>query len=306
MLDMRWLNMNWGGAMKMVMGFYKIIQRQLNGIAKLRKIVRIMYIHVNSLDCIKKGLESKKNYNEAIKWYCKALEYAEIGELVFNLAEIYENVGRYHEAVKLYRKLAEQGNSEAQVHLADCYYNGKGLEQDRREALNLYRCAAKQGNENAIIKLQTIFYDVAQNSEVSNKSKYGIDIGLSNNSGIQQLTQKQKQEIRSIIDVVICESGIKGVSFGEDDDNPYLFFVFIPCDADERLVTYTCNKLFHRLGLLPQESWLRMDECGDCCNIVSGNNCEGGCHIAVINHPIVLEFKETDPQSRFILKNWRD
>ena len=39
----------------------------------------------------------------------------------------YGIVKNYSEAVKWYRKAAEQGNAKAQYNLGSCYYNGKAL-----------------------------------------------------------------------------------------------------------------------------------------------------------------------------------
>ena len=122
----------------------------------------------------------------------------------------------------------------------------------------------------------------------------------------KHLTQKQKDEIVNIVESVFGESGIDGVSFGEDGDNHYAFMVFVPIDADERFVVYVCNKLFHRLGLLPHDKGLLMGEMEDYCGIVQGGGADGECYIASFNHPIVMEFGEGDLRRKFILKNWRD
>ena len=51
------------------------------------------------------------------------------------------------EAVKWYRKAAEQGYAMAQLSLGESYYNGEGVEEDRTEAVKWFRKAAEQGNE---------------------------------------------------------------------------------------------------------------------------------------------------------------
>ena len=53
------------------------------------------------------------------------------------------------EAVKWYRKAAEQGHATAQVGLGWCYYEGGGVEKDPREAVKWYRKAAEQGDAKA-------------------------------------------------------------------------------------------------------------------------------------------------------------
>jgi hypothetical protein len=53
------------------------------------------------------------------------------------------------EAVKWFRKAAEQGYVEAQDHLAECYENGESVPKDQAEALNWYRKAAEQYRKDA-------------------------------------------------------------------------------------------------------------------------------------------------------------
>ncbi len=53
------------------------------------------------------------------------------------------------QAVKWYRKSAEQGNADAQCMLGWCYYNGEGVATDAAEAVKWYRKAAEQGHAEA-------------------------------------------------------------------------------------------------------------------------------------------------------------
>ena len=50
------------------------------------------------------------------------------------------------EAVRWYRKAAEQGRVHAQCHLAASYANGEGVGKNKEEAVKWYRKAAKQGH----------------------------------------------------------------------------------------------------------------------------------------------------------------
>lgn len=52
----------------------------------------------------------------------------------------------YGEAVRWYRKAAEQGFAPSQLHLASMYYFGLGVAKDHGEAVKWYRKAAEQGN----------------------------------------------------------------------------------------------------------------------------------------------------------------
>ena len=47
------------------------------------------------------------------------------------------------EAVKWYRKAAEQGYAIAQLKLADCYYHGNGVTKNYAEAVEWYRESAE-------------------------------------------------------------------------------------------------------------------------------------------------------------------
>jgi TPR repeat protein len=60
------------------------------------------------------------------------------------------------EAVKWFRKAAEQGDSEAQFKLGIAYYYGKGITEDKVETIKWYRKAADQGNKDALILLKQL------------------------------------------------------------------------------------------------------------------------------------------------------
>ena len=62
----------------------------------------------------------------------------------------------YAEAVKWYRKAAEQGYVIGQYNLGVMYENVYGIEQDKTKAVEWYRKAAAQGNETAINNLKNL------------------------------------------------------------------------------------------------------------------------------------------------------
>ncbi len=53
-------------------------------------------------------------------------------------------------AASLYAAAAEAGHPQAQVHLAQMYEHGQGVQQDLEKALQLFRAAADQGHAEAI------------------------------------------------------------------------------------------------------------------------------------------------------------
>ena len=60
------------------------------------------------------------------------------------------------EAIKWYRKAADQGYAEAQNWLGDIYQDGIFVAQDDTEAAKWYLKAAQQGHEKALAKLEEI------------------------------------------------------------------------------------------------------------------------------------------------------
>ena len=66
-----------------------------------------------------------------------------------------EGVARdWTEAVKWYRKAAEQGHTGAQLLLGVCYVNGSGVAEDMTEGIKWIRKAARQGNDKAQVFLK--------------------------------------------------------------------------------------------------------------------------------------------------------
>ncbi len=63
----------------------------------------------------------------------------------------------YAEAMKWYRKAAEQGLAIAQFNLGSMYYNGEGVPQDYADALQWYRKAAEQGESHAQYNLGVMY-----------------------------------------------------------------------------------------------------------------------------------------------------
>ena len=90
-----------------------------------------------------------QNYTEAVKWYRKAAEQGNAdaqNNLGFCYSKGYGITQSRAEAIKWYRKAAEQGNAAAQNNLGDCYYYGRSVAQDYIEAVRWYRMAAEQGD----------------------------------------------------------------------------------------------------------------------------------------------------------------
>ena len=71
----------------------------------------------------------------------------------------------YVEAVKWYRKAAEQNHAEAQYNLGICYAGGQGVEKDYVEAVKWFRKAAEQNDAEAQYSLGCVLRQWPRRSE---------------------------------------------------------------------------------------------------------------------------------------------
>ena len=120
--------------------------------------------------CHDRGLGFEKSDAEAVKWYRKS---AEQGYAIAqnNLGCMYSD-GRgveqsNVEAAKWYRKSAEQGYFHAQFNLGLMYQNGHGVEQSDMEAVKWFRKSAEQGHATAQCNLGWM-YESGRGVEQSN------------------------------------------------------------------------------------------------------------------------------------------
>jgi len=94
-----------------------------------------------------------KDSAEAVKWYRKAAEQGSaagqygLGLMCSNGDGMPKDSA---EAVKWFRKAAEQGFAAAQYNLGVMYYTGDGVPEDEIEALAWYKIAAASGSDIAV------------------------------------------------------------------------------------------------------------------------------------------------------------
>ena len=103
-----------------------------------------------------------KDYVEAVKWYRKAAEQG-CAEAQYNLGFMYASgdgvTQNYSEAVKWCRKAAEQGNADAHNALGNMYMMGRGVTKDYTEAVKWFSKAAEQGDTNAQNNLGRVYHE---------------------------------------------------------------------------------------------------------------------------------------------------
>ena len=92
-----------------------------------------------------------------------ALEKVSDAETQFRIGVCYAEgkglVKDEKEAVRWYRKAADQGHDEARHLLANCYCRGTGVAVDRAEALRLWRIGAAKGYARSIHNVGTCYMD---------------------------------------------------------------------------------------------------------------------------------------------------
>ena len=94
-----------------------------------------------------RGQGVPQNYAEAVKWYRKAADQGEAlaqSTLGFMYAKGQGVPQNYAEAVRWFRKAADQGNARAQRNLGFMYANGQGVPRDYVQAHKWSNLAASR------------------------------------------------------------------------------------------------------------------------------------------------------------------
>ena len=98
------------------------------------------------------ALRTPPNYEEAVKWFRKAADQGDAtgqDSLGFSYFHGHGVPKDYAQAIKWFDKAAEQGCDSAQYHLGKMYAEGKGVPLNGTEAVKWYRKAAEQGHNDA-------------------------------------------------------------------------------------------------------------------------------------------------------------
>lgn len=107
-----------------------------------------------------RSLYLAKDFEEAVKWFCKAAEHGNAEAQNF-LGVCYSNgegvTKNPTDAAIWHRKAAEQGFAKAQYNLGLCYESGEGVQENDEEAVTWHLKAAEQGISQAQRKLFCIY-----------------------------------------------------------------------------------------------------------------------------------------------------
>ena len=100
----------------------------------------------------------------------------------------------YHQAVKWFRRAAEQGEVDAQVNLGFMYGKGQGVATDYQQAFNWYRKAAEQGDENGEYALGVIYSNGRGVPKDLVRSYMWYSISAASSAGTDQQDAAQRRD----------------------------------------------------------------------------------------------------------------
>ena len=126
--------------------------------------------------------EGTKDYEQAVKWFRKAADQG-VDEAQYNLGLCYyAGLGvtqNYTSAVEYFRKAAEQGNVKSITYLGNCYEKGLGVKANFRKAVSYYQQAAANGYAEAQYQLGLCY--VGRWGELDRIPAFKADVGTFRN-----------------------------------------------------------------------------------------------------------------------------
>ena len=142
----------------------------------------------NLAEKYEKGQGTNQDYKQAIKWYQKAADQDYSGaqsgvdgieskiadaNTQNSLGDMYyfnKDVAKdYKQAVKWFKKAANQGHANAQNNMGFMYEHGKGIKQSYLMAVEYYRLSAKNGHEKGIEMANSVLLDSIDLGPISKK-----------------------------------------------------------------------------------------------------------------------------------------
>lgn len=101
----------------------------------------------------------EKKFSEAVKFYRKAADEGHAEAQLKLGGHYYGGIGverNFAEAAKWFRRSADQGHLMAQCLLGNCYFTGAGVPLDRREAMKWFRKSADGGFPPAVYAVKRL------------------------------------------------------------------------------------------------------------------------------------------------------
>lgn len=119
---------------------------------------------------------------------------------------------------------------------------------------------------------------------------------------MKELNDKDLEIINRVVMGAVKTHNLKDVV--PQQENPFLFSLYVPIANNQAKVAEAANEIFHGLGVLPADRTLLMGEGADYCALfVAG---EGDYFALLFNHPKATSFREQDEEYQFTLKYEND
>ena len=131
-----------------------------NSRAKRWLLMAAKHGNINAQKEIAENFKRDSKYEEAVKWYSKAIENGAGANVRSSLAFCQYKVGEQYEmtqawgvAANWYWMAAARNNKWAQYRLGWCYFNGRGVPLSYNEAIRWFKKSAKQNHKKAYYAL---------------------------------------------------------------------------------------------------------------------------------------------------------
>jgi TPR repeat protein len=96
-----------------------------------------------------RGVGVEQNVEEAKKWYRKSARQGE-PRAMFSLGQIAYMEKDFSESLMWFRRAEKTGHPRSSYYIGRQFWNGQGVEQNRKEAIRLFQIAAKGKVEEAV------------------------------------------------------------------------------------------------------------------------------------------------------------
>ena len=187
-------------------------------------------------------------------------------------------------ALRKMKRGLENEDARAQFYIGMLYEKRQESGKDRIEAVKWYRMVAEQGHDGAKKKLA----DLEKMNDEGNVEQTETPVIQRRQKG-KKIKKPSKKKAYNEMNaaasrVFVSERNIDVLEMNGLDD--YLYCMEMAKDIDEDVLMEASNELFHRIGVLPEDRNLALDEEIEYCTV--HRNEYSGRYFVIFNHPIVM------------------
>jgi tetratricopeptide (TPR) repeat protein len=162
----------------------------------------------------------------------------------------------YEEALKWYKKAANQGHGEASIMLGQMYYSGDGVAQNKKEALKWYQKGAEQGYTDAIYNLGVLYGN--REKEVSESPAFTTSATKKVLVSIDYMSDELVRKYDSIAEFIEFEDeGYQKIIFTTNIAVKDFKFIEVSFKEQDMGIAFFENKILYSLEeLLPEKPFV--------------------------------------------------